>query len=114
LNSSALKQKAALKAAEVGTQLDTAKADTKSKLDAAAAQHRAGIVGIGIAHPGARGRRVPMRKEEEPTCRSGLFRVHPPDMPVAEGHCTGALFVGRWRYRSIDIASQNTKCCYAK
>jgi hypothetical protein len=31
-----LKQKAALKAAEVGTQLDTAKADTKSKLDAAA------------------------------------------------------------------------------
>jgi hypothetical protein len=37
-----LKQKAALRAAEAGTQLDTAKADTKSKFDAAAAARDAG------------------------------------------------------------------------
>jgi lipoprotein-anchoring transpeptidase ErfK/SrfK len=36
-----LQQKAAAKAAEVGTQLDTAKADAKSKLDAAAGAHNA-------------------------------------------------------------------------
>jgi hypothetical protein len=36
-----LKQKAAAKAAELGTQLDTAKADAKSKLDAAAAAKEA-------------------------------------------------------------------------
>jgi hypothetical protein len=38
-----LKQKAVVKAAEAGTQLDTAKADAKSKLDAAAAAKNAAI-----------------------------------------------------------------------
>jgi hypothetical protein len=36
-----MKQKVAAKAAELGTQLDAAKADAKSKLDAAAAAQNA-------------------------------------------------------------------------
>ena len=69
-----LKQKAAAKAAEVGTQLDTAKADAKSKLDAAAAAKDAAK-----AAADQEGRRRQGGERGEARARAGLDLHQPRD-----------------------------------